>query len=794
MLDEWRQIRCRPDRYTHPTELAGEWDDAADVGDTDDPDDLDVWRASSMHVDEPTTIEFQGLTFPATVFVDGERVAESESMFLPVRVDVGPGAHDVCVRFGSLNAWLKTRRPRGRWRSSLVAAPGLRWARTTLLGRAPVYGDIPAFVGFWRPVVTTPTRLRTRFTVTADAATGAVVVRGTTSSPDGTRVSVTLRDPLGESLAEYETRVEAGAFTVDGGVDDPQRWWPRGYGAQPLYRVEVAMGNARVAERLFGFRAVTVSTEDAFRILINDVPVFCRGATWSPPDPLRLHVDADVMRDHVKAFADAGATMLRVVGGLVYEQAEFWESCAELGVLVWQDAMLATFDPPGDLSNVIARELETVLDDVSGNPALVVVSGGSETLQQPEMLGLERSGIDMEVIDSVLPGAVSAHSDACYVRASPSPPPSSDDLAIRPDSGVAHWFGVGGYLRPIADVRSAGVGFAAECLAFANPPEPAVVTRHFGSAAVAGHDPRWKAGVPRDRGASWDFEDVRDFYAGAVFGEDLLAVRRVDPERYLALGRAAIAEATGECFRFWRRGDSGCAGALMLSGKDLSPGAGWGLLDVDGTPKATLRVLARVWAPVAVILSDDGLAGVRIDVHNDTPRSLSGQLTVIATNSVGARTVDLTRDVVVAAHSSSTFADAELTGTFRDLSHAFRFGPPAADAIEAGLRFEGDDGPTSVRDVLVVNPHPRQVRAGLRAVATRVADDATGATWELLVSSEVALRYVSIDVPGWTTSDDFFHLAAGCPHVVRLTGSATKPVGTVGSIDLLSAVAIVVAP
>ena len=48
------------------------------------------------------------------------------------------------------------------------------------------------------------------------------------------------------------------------------------------------------------------------------------------------------------------------------------------------------------------------------------------------------------------------------------------------------------------------------------------------------------------------------------------------------------------------------------------PGAGWGLVDVDGEPKVALHVLRRLWAPVSVTLSDAGLSGVRIDIHNDT--------------------------------------------------------------------------------------------------------------------------------------------------------------------------------
>lgn len=791
MLDRWQLVRCSPDRYAAPRDLQGDWDDevsveapatVATVAGPDGIDDSDWWLRCSFDTEDAASVEFRGLTFPATVFLDGEHAAESESMFLPVRVDVGPGRHEICILFGSLNSWLATRRPRGRWRSSLVGAPGLRWARTTLLGRAPVYGDVPAPVGIWRPVVLTPAGHHVRCTVATDPLTGAVRIGGSTDAPDDTPVDVELRDPSDHVLARYESVVAAGGFVVDGRVAEPRPWWPRGYGAQPLYRAAVRVGGDCVVERAFGFRTVTASTDGAgFGIHVNGVPIFCRGATWAPPDAVRLSVGPDAMRDHVGALAGAGANLIRVVGGLVYEQDEFWSCCAELGVLVWQDAMQATFDPPAEVGDLIVREMVELLDAVSGNPALAVVSGGSETIQRPEMLGIESADATIDVIESLLPRAVAEHSGVPYVRSTPAAPADSPDLAIRPDTGIAHWFGVGGYLRPIGDVRSAGVGFAAECLAFANPPSNEAVERHFGSVAVAGHHPDWKAGVPRDRGSSWDFEDVRDFYAREVFGEDLLAVRRVDPGRYLQLGRLAIATAMRECFAFWRRRDSGCSGAIALAGKDTRPGAGWGLIDVDGAPKVALEVLARVWAPVAVILADDGLSGIRLDLHNDTPRALTGILRLVATNSTGAVVVDASRDVVVPAHASLTYADAELSGAFRDLAHAFRFGPPAADAVEATVVF--GDGTPAVRDVLVVHPRAGQLQAALEAVARPRGDG----SWELRVSAAVALRFVCVDASGWRASDNAFHLAANLPYsvVLRPTADQITPTGTVSSIDLL---------
>ena len=165
-LTAWRLVRTSPGAATTPAELSAlglpglEVVTPSPVGALleDSPwagcdvDAYDWWQSATLTPGSAALVRFDGITCPATIFADQVAVAEVESMFLPMTVTIPAGTEHIHVRFDSVTRWLRTRRGRGRWRSTLVAAQGLRWLRTSLIGRSPVYGDLPPIVGIWQPV------------------------------------------------------------------------------------------------------------------------------------------------------------------------------------------------------------------------------------------------------------------------------------------------------------------------------------------------------------------------------------------------------------------------------------------------------------------------------------------------------------------------------------------------------------------------------------------------------------------------------------------------------------------
>lgn len=730
----------------------------------------------------PWELRLDGLATVADVWLNGEPILHSESMFVAHRLSVTALAPDneLTLRFSALDPLLARRRPRPRWRSRLLRAQSMRFLRTTVLGRVPGWSRWAAPVGPWRPVTLMPVpvvSLADHHLEARCVGEGAkVCVRATLRgrwSPQTTPV-VCLR--VGEGRTSLAVAVQGDEAVAEGTLDlaRVERWWPHTHGSQPLYTTALEVDGTRFDLGRVGFRTVEVDRSDgAFALIVNDEPVFCRGACWVGPDVVSFNPPPADLRRSLERLRDAGMNMVRIGGYSVYEGPAFFDACDELGVLVWQDCMLASFDPPEEEAFVaeVQTELRQVLGGLAGRPAPVVVCGSSETYQQAAMYGLSPDRWNSPLLEQTIPALVDEILPGMpYVASSPS----GGDLPFHSDSGVAHYFGVGAYMRPATDVRVAGVRFAAECLSFAIPPEPETVQELFGGAAAAGHAPDWKQGVTRDSGVSWDFEDIRDHYVRELFAVDPLAVRYADPEQALDLGRAAVAELMAQAMTFWRRRSSRCAGALILSWQDLWPGAGWGLLDSLGRPKAPWYTLRRTLAPVAVLISDEGLSGLRVHVFNDRATALDARLTleVYAPNGTCAEQVE--HPVQVPARGEVEISAESLLGGFRDLNWAYRFAPPGSDVVVARLTDTDDRKLGEAVHLALGLARPREPDVGL----TARADRSDAGDWTVTLSTRLLAQSVAIDVPGFCPEDSWFHLAPGSSRTVALVGATADAVPT----------------
>jgi beta-mannosidase len=749
-------------------------------------DDDDWWfRCRFDAADGTGHLRFEGLATVADVWLNGVHLLHSENMFRATGVD-GPlqgGANELVIRFAALAPRLAERRSRPRWKSYMVTHQNLRWFRTSLLGRIPGWAVVPVPVGPWRPVRLhqgpdpAPRPVRLVASCAGDDGIVEATIRLPATVPPGaaTLVVAGVRAPFerAETAARAEVRVP--------GVE---RWWPHTHGAQPLYDVAVELEGTTHRIGRVGFRTLRVDRTDAgFQLLVNDEPVFCRGACWLPPDPLTL-APPRARVDHLLDLAAAAhMNMLRVPGTGTFEDDHFFERCDELGILVWQDCMFAFLDPPEDeaFEESVTAELRECFDALSGHPALAVVCGNQEVEEIAAMNGLPAAAWRAPLFDKTVPMLVEAHLPGVpYVSSNPT----GGQLPFQMDAGVSQYFGVGGYLRPPEDARRAGVRFAAECLAFSTPPEPRSMEEHCGGATRAGHDPTWKTGVHHDAGRSWDMEDVRHYYQRLLFGTDPLLERYVDPEHALDLGRATNAELMSRVFAEWRRAGSTCAGGLVLALADLRHGAGWGVVDFAGRPKAPWFALRRAFAPVTVLVTDEGLNGLRLTCRNDTAHDVAAVVRVDLFAKGEAHVEGAAVDVVIPARGALALDAAGLFEGFRDISYAYRFGPPSHDVVAVTLA--DTEGRTLAETVYLPGGQQRATEHDVGLAARLDAQDAHGLALE--VSTRRFAQWVSIDAPGWRPADSWFHLAPGATRRIELSPESLEspvmpPVGTVRSIN-----------
>lgn len=172
-------------------------------------------------------------------------------------------------------------------------------------------------------------------------------------------------------------------------IDNPKLWQPNGSGIPNLYGLKFLLKKNKeiLSEKDFriGLRTVELVQEKdskgkSFYFKINGQPLYIKGTNWIPADSFSPRITKEKYQYLIKQAKDANMNMIRIWGGGIYEDDEFYKACDENGILVWQDFMFAGSFYPSDevfLHNV-KEEVKDQINRLQNHPSIALWCGNNE--------------------------------------------------------------------------------------------------------------------------------------------------------------------------------------------------------------------------------------------------------------------------------------------------------------------------------------------------------------------------------------------------------------------------------
>lgn len=752
-------------------------------------DDSDWVYETTFTVDDPAPanayLVFHGLDTVAEITLNGEALGQADNMYIPHEFPVGgrlkAGENVLQVTFRSakrvgmerVKTWNEGENP-------TMAPHWDGWDVRSFVRKAQYmygwdWGPVLLGCGLWRPVelvmvpiarvndwkydYTFSDENTVRVTITAD------VERLVADTPLTLTGRLNIKDIIGRENVPGETGVHRITVTLP---ETPiERWQVNGSGAaeQATYGLAIELttdGGEDVdgQSAVCGFRTVELLHEpdadgqgEGFKFRVNGADVFIKGANWIPNDsfPSRTFDDwPENMRERVIQARDAGFNMLRIWGGGLYENEEFYSVCDQLGILVWQDFPYACayYPDTGEYAEAARVEATAAVRRIRNHPSLALWCGNNEnmTMYQGSWHGTRPPRyLGEKLYDDVLPAVVQAEDPRTPYW--PSSPFGGDD-ANDPRFGDCHnwdvWHGRGDWTHyPENDARFCSeFGFAASCGLAAWETVLAPSDRHPHSPAVKWHDKTRK-------GYDTYIGYIGLHYPDPQSLEDLVYYSQINQAEALKCG-----------VEHYRRRKGHCWGTLFWQFNDCWPVQSWSIVDYLGEPKAAYFATKKFYAPVLISLVREGqtlTAHLTSDLMND----VQGTLTLTLETFEGENLAQANHAVQVGpngTHSVATFDLAPALGREREAYVHARF-LPGADGVPI--------------DNLLLLAEPKDLRLPTPGVSVSVEDVGWG-EFQLTISAKRFAPYVWLrrqdDKPLTGLEDNFFHLRAGDSRTLMISG------------------------
>jgi hypothetical protein len=174
-------------------------------------------------------------------------------------------------------------------------------------------------------------------------------------------------------------------------MEHPRLWWPNGYGAPQMYKLELRFVQEHTTSDAtavnFGVRKISYSVPgtDTLTISVNGVQVFIRGGDWGLDEALK-RIPRERLEAEIRLHQMANLNMIRNwVGQSTGE--DFYDLCDKYGILVWDEF----FQPnPGDGPNPtdIPTYMANVRDKIlrfRNHPSIALWCARNEGFPPPEI-------------------------------------------------------------------------------------------------------------------------------------------------------------------------------------------------------------------------------------------------------------------------------------------------------------------------------------------------------------------------------------------------------------------------
>lgn len=342
-------------------------------------------------------LEFEGVDYSCTVWLNGHLLGSHEGMFSPFSFEVSKFLNYDKWAGGSNQLVVKLDPPPKNFRN--VGGKKTNFSGDYFTGIVPF--------GIWRSVrlvATESVRLgqfRTEYAIKKSDATVQVQaeVRNLTNEAQTVQLQVELKGHNCDTMPfvqKVEQVVEPGTHFIDVNVDveNAKLWWPWDLGTPNLYHLKLSLyQNGMEIDRLedrIGIREIRMERNPGFTeeeseypwtFMINGKRHFLRSACWGGQPSFLYGRNSYKKYEHrLKLVRECNINNLRIFGWHPPETPEFYRLCDELGITVWTNFTFSTqaFSNNPEFVKSVSEECVEIVKQRRNHPSNIFWMGGEE--------------------------------------------------------------------------------------------------------------------------------------------------------------------------------------------------------------------------------------------------------------------------------------------------------------------------------------------------------------------------------------------------------------------------------